>query len=170
MAGTLQRSAAHPNGATTPSTSSLMSLQTTDVPVGHDLQSANEPAAGIHPGWVILGVAATVVFMSAPGQSYSVAAFIDPMLTELRWTRTQYSVAYLVATLLGGRTDRARDRLERLPLAILATVLALIIAQPIGSAAQRHITTSSEIGELRIGEVQQLRSGRTTVHRVRTQG
>ncbi|MFV2043192.1 MAG: DUF6391 domain-containing protein [Anaerolineales bacterium] len=74
------------------------------------------------------------------------------------------------ATLLGGRTDRARDRLERLPLAILATVLALIIAQPIGSAAQRHVTTSSEIGGLRIGEVQQLRRGRTTVHRVRTQG
>ncbi len=74
------------------------------------------------------------------------------------------------ATLLGGGTDRARDRLERLPLAILATVLALIIAQPIGSAAQRHVTTSSDIGGLRIGEVQQLRRGRTTVHRVRTQG
>jgi hypothetical protein len=74
------------------------------------------------------------------------------------------------ATLLGGRTDRARDRLERLPLAIFATVLALIIAQPIGSAAQRHVTTSGEIGTLRINGVQQLRSGRATVHRVRTQG
>lgn len=73
-------------------------------------------------------------------------------------------------TLLGGRTDRARDRLERLPLAILATVLALIIAQPIGSAAQRHVTTSGDIGALRIGEIRQVRSGRTTVHRVRTQG
>lgn len=74
------------------------------------------------------------------------------------------------ATLLGGRTDRVRDRLERLPLAILATVLALIIAQPIGSAAQRHVTTSSEMGGMLIGEVRQVRSGRTTVHRVRTQG
>jgi len=73
-------------------------------------------------------------------------------------------------TLLGGRTDRARDRLERLPLAILATVLALIIAQPIGSAAQRHVTTSGEIGGLRISDIERLRSGRTTVHRVRTQG
>lgn len=74
------------------------------------------------------------------------------------------------ATLLGGRTDRTRDRLERLPLAIFATILALIIAQPIGSAAQRHVTTSGEIGALRIAGIQQLRSGRTTVHRVRTQG
>ncbi len=74
------------------------------------------------------------------------------------------------ATLLGGRTDRARDRLERLPLAILATVLALIIAQPIGSAAQRHVTTSSDLGGLNITEVRQLRRGRTTVHRVRTWG
>lgn len=74
------------------------------------------------------------------------------------------------ATLLGGRTNRARDRLERLPLAILATVLALVIAQPIGSAAQRHVTTSADIGGLRIGEIQRLRGGRTTVHRVHTQG
>lgn len=74
------------------------------------------------------------------------------------------------ATLLGGRTDSVRDRLERLPFAILATVLALIIAQPIGSAAQRHITTSSEIGALHVNNIQQVRSGRTTVHRVRTRG
>ena len=73
-------------------------------------------------------------------------------------------------TLLGGGSNRARDRLERLPLAILATVAALIIAQPVGAAAQRHITTSGEIGNLQIRDVQQLRRGRTTVHRVITQG
>jgi hypothetical protein len=32
------------------------------------------------------------------------------------------------------------------------------------------VTTSGEIGALRIAGIQQLRSGRTTVHRVRTQG
>lgn len=74
------------------------------------------------------------------------------------------------ASLLGGNTNRVRDRLERLPLAILATVLALIVAQPLGSAAQRHVTTSSEIGALSIGEIQRIRRGRTTVHRIRTRG
>ena len=74
------------------------------------------------------------------------------------------------AALLGGRTDRTRDRLERLPFAILATVAALIIAQPIGSAAQRHVTTTSDIGNLRIGDIHRVRRGRTTVHRIRTRG
>jgi len=58
--------------------------------------------------------------------------------------------------------------LERLPLAILSTVLALIVAQPLGAAAQRHLTTSSEIGGLVILEVQRLYRGRTTIHRVLT--
>ena len=31
----------------------------------------------------MLGIAALTVFMSAPGQSFSVAAFVDPMLSEL---------------------------------------------------------------------------------------
>lgn len=71
------------------------------------------------------------------------------------------------ATLLGGRDSRWRDRLERLPLAILATVLALLVAQPLGAAAQRHITTSGEIGQLQVLAVR--RSG-PRLHRVLTAG
>ena len=55
-----------------------------------------------HPGWIMLGIAATATFMSAPGQSFSVAAFVDPMLADLKLQRTDYSVAYMVATLIGG--------------------------------------------------------------------
>lgn len=72
-------------------------------------------------------------------------------------------------SLLGGRSSRWQERLERLPMAILATVLALIIAQPLGVAAQRHLTTSSEMGGLEIQAVQRLLRGRTTIHRVLTQ-
>jgi MFS family permease len=50
----------------------------------------------------MLLIAAAAVFMSAPGQSFSVAAFVDPMLLELQLDRTNYSVAYMVATLIGG--------------------------------------------------------------------
>ncbi|MEK7682552.1 MAG: DUF6391 domain-containing protein [Chloroflexota bacterium] len=73
-------------------------------------------------------------------------------------------------SLLGGRSSRWQDRLERLPLAIFSTVFALIVAQPLGAAAQRHLTTSSEIGQLEIMDVQRIRGGRTFVHRVLTQG
>jgi MFS family permease len=68
------------------------------------LPPVRKPKEPFHPGWVMLGVAAAAVYMSAPGQSYSVAAFIDPMLTDLELKRTQYSTAYCVATLLGGLT------------------------------------------------------------------
>lgn len=50
----------------------------------------------------MLIIAAVTVFMSAPGQSFSVAAFVDPMLAELTADRTSYSVAYMTATLIGG--------------------------------------------------------------------
>ena len=50
----------------------------------------------------MLGIAALTVFMSAPGQSFSVAAFVDPMLSELGIDRTGYSFSYMVATLIGG--------------------------------------------------------------------
>lgn len=50
----------------------------------------------------MLVFAGIIVLMSAPGQSFSVATFIDPMLAELRVGRTQFSTAYLVATLLCG--------------------------------------------------------------------
>jgi hypothetical protein len=73
-------------------------------------------------------------------------------------------------SLLGGRTSRWRDRLERLPLAIMAAVLALILAQPLGTAAQRHVTTQGNPGGLEIVEIRRYQRGRTTVHRVLTRG
>jgi hypothetical protein len=73
-------------------------------------------------------------------------------------------------SLLGGRTSRWRDRLERLPLAIMAAVLALILAQPLGTAAQRHVTTQGNPAGLEIVEIRRYQRGRTTVHRVLTRG
>jgi len=48
----------------------------------------------------MLGIAAAAQFMSAPGQSYSVAAFKDPMRASLGLSETGYSMAYAFATLL----------------------------------------------------------------------
>ncbi|MEZ6047080.1 MAG: MFS transporter [Planctomycetaceae bacterium] len=73
-------------------------------------------------GSCILALAALAMFMSGPGQSYSVAVFIDPMLESLNLSnsffagwfmsdtareggtldRTIYSGAYTLATLVGG--------------------------------------------------------------------
>ena len=50
----------------------------------------------------MLAVSTLGMFLSAPGQSFSVAAFIDPMLNDLGLLRTDYSIAYLIAGLVGG--------------------------------------------------------------------
>ncbi len=54
------------------------------------------------PGWTMLAISAAAQFMSAPGQSYSVAAFKDPMQGELGITETNYSLAYGFATVVSG--------------------------------------------------------------------
>ncbi|MBT4868384.1 MAG: hypothetical protein HON53_25020, partial [Planctomycetaceae bacterium] len=106
-----------------------MSVQTTEPPAELELQIRPESSARFHPGWVILGMSAVIVFMSAPGQSYSVAAFIDPMLTELGMLRTQYSLAYLVATVLGGLTLPMMGRmLDSVGARKMLPVVALLLA------------------------------------------
>jgi MFS family permease len=58
--------------------------------------------SGIFPGWWMLAIAGAAQFMSGPGQSYSVAAYKDPMRTGLGISETDYSLAYGLATLLSG--------------------------------------------------------------------
>ncbi len=50
----------------------------------------------------MIGFAAAAFFMSAPGQSYSVAAFKTPMRESLGVKEWEFSLAYAVATILSG--------------------------------------------------------------------
>ena len=61
---------------------------------------APPPVRRYFPGWTMLGIAAAAQFMSAPGQSYSVAAFKDPMREGLGLSETNYSLAFSFATLI----------------------------------------------------------------------
>lgn len=90
---------------------------------------------------MILGVAMAGMFMSGPGQSYSMAAFIDPMLADLGLLRSQYSLAYLVATLISGASLPFVGRLldaqgSRRVLPALALLLGLAC---LGMAGVRHL-------------------------------
>jgi MFS family permease len=53
-------------------------------------------------GWVIIFVAATSMFFSAPGQTFSISAFIDAYIKDYQFSRTSISLVYSVATLLSG--------------------------------------------------------------------
>ncbi|MFT5522743.1 MAG: MFS family permease [Pirellulaceae bacterium] len=54
------------------------------------------------PGYTMVGISAAAQFMSAPGQSYSVAAFKEPMREALAISETNYALAYGFATIVSG--------------------------------------------------------------------
>jgi hypothetical protein len=67
-------------------------------------------------------------------------------------------------------TSSTRSRFGRLPMAILLTAMALVVAQPLGTALQRSVTTQADPQTLRVVEVRTWQRGRTTLHRIRTAG
>jgi hypothetical protein len=78
------------------------------------------------------------------------------------------SLAAFVAFFGAGR--RLRDRLERLPLAAALSMLALIVANPLGMALQREVTTSGIPGALVVARIETRQRGRWMAHRIITRG
>jgi len=74
------------------------------------------------------------------------------------------------AVAMFGVGKRARDNLDRLPMAILLATLALIVAQPLGLQLQEHVTTSGALGMLRVVEIIPRAQGDIKAHRVVTEG
>jgi len=67
-----------------------------------------------------------------------------------------------------GVGNGARKKMDRLPVVILLSTIALIFSQPLGPWLQANYTTDAEMGTLKIVEViRSLRPG-LTQHRVRT--
>ena len=84
---------------------------------------------GLYYGWVIVGVATLGVFLSGPGQTYSVSTFIDPLIETFGWSRSlvsgMYSAGTLAAGLLMTVVGRMVDRKGYRP---TLTVIALCFA------------------------------------------
>jgi len=74
------------------------------------------------------------------------------------------------AVAMFGAGKKARDNLDRLPLAILAATLALIVAQPLGMQLQERVTTSGAPGRLRVVEIIPHAQGKMKAYRVVTEG
>ncbi|MDP6501939.1 MAG: MFS transporter, partial [Dehalococcoidales bacterium] len=53
-------------------------------------------------GWIILAVSALALFISGPGQTYSVSIFVDPIISDMGWTRTMVSGMYSAGSLTAG--------------------------------------------------------------------
>jgi MFS family permease len=50
-------------------------------------------------GWIILPSAAVAMFISGPGQTFSVSQFVDPLIDEFGWSRTAISGLYTAGSL-----------------------------------------------------------------------
>ncbi len=78
------------------------------------------------------------------------------------------TLATLATVLTMGSATNLRQRLERLPLAILSSLLALLLSRPTGMLAQRYLTTQPNIGDLEVQSIERLPRHGTAIHRVRT--
>lgn len=61
-----------------------------------------------------------------------------------------------------------RSRLERVPNVLLASMLAVLIAQPLGRLVQKHLTTSPDVDELEVVGFRQGGRGPGRFHKVDT--
>lgn len=113
-----------------PSPASATSASTTSA----NAIPANARKHWFFPGWTMLAISAAGQYMSAPGQSYSVAAIKDPMRAGLGISETDFSLAYGCATLLSAALlptfGRLVDRFgARVMLPLIATGLGAACLQ-----------------------------------------
>ena len=59
-----------------------------------------------------------------------------------------------------------RARRTRLPLVLLLSTLALLLAQPLGLAVQQHVTTEANLDSVSGITVDRLQLGQTPLHRI----
>ena len=50
-------------------------------------------------GWTVLAIASLAMFTSGPGQTYAVSIFVDPLIKETGWTRTDIAALYAAGSL-----------------------------------------------------------------------
>ena len=81
---------------------------------------------------------------------------------------TNLAVAGVLAGLASLFAMGSRIRLQGIPGAIMAAMLAVIAAQPLGRLVQKHVTTSPELDGIRIISVEPMGRRFPRLHKVRT--
>ncbi len=81
---------------------------------------------------------------------------------------TNLAVAGVLAGLASLFAMGSRNRLQGIPGAIMASMLAVIAAQPLGRLVQKHVTTSPELDGIRIISVEPMGRRFPRLHKVRT--
>lgn len=81
---------------------------------------------------------------------------------------TNLAVAGMLAGLSSLLALGNRSRLERIPNVLLASMLAVLAAQPLGRLAQKHLTTDPDLSDTEVVGVRQGGRGPGRFHKVET--
>ncbi len=81
---------------------------------------------------------------------------------------TNLAVAAVLTALASMLAMRGTNRTNRLPNVLLATLTAVVLAQPLGRVAQKHLTTSADVAAVNIVEVTSKGKGMRTRHKIKT--
>jgi hypothetical protein len=88
---------------------------------------------------------------------------------------TNYATMGALAGLAGaaammGSGRHLRDKLNRLPVAVVLATITLIFSRPLGLLLQERVTTSGNPGSLEITMITHKSQGRVIIHRIQTRG
>lgn len=81
---------------------------------------------------------------------------------------TNLAVAGIFAGIAALLTFRGRNRTENIPRVLLATTLAVVAAQPLGRFTQKYLTTSPDVDDLEIIDIQSNQHSRYIHHKIKT--
>jgi hypothetical protein len=81
---------------------------------------------------------------------------------------TNLAVAGVLAGLSSLLALGNRSRLERAPNVLIASMLAVLAAQPLGRLMQKHVTTSADLSDTELVDIRQGGRGPGRFHRVET--
>jgi hypothetical protein len=117
-------------------------------------------------GFVIYGDIPTQAVEEAVSEGLSRLQRGEAELAVSSMCGTNLVVAGLLAGISVLAVVGSKNRLRRLPHAVLAAVSAVVAAQPLGRLAQRHITTSADLSRVRMARVTHRGRGRRTLHKI----
>jgi hypothetical protein len=126
-------------------------------------------------GYWILGEVSTTVLTTTVKDALERLHEGQSQLAIHKNCGTNLLISGLAAGLAGaagliGVGERPRDKIERIPLITLFSVIALILSRPLGPILQEKITTSGIPGSLKIISISKHKIHGVTAHRIRTQG
>ena len=81
---------------------------------------------------------------------------------------TNLAVAGILAGLSSLVALGNRSRLERIPNVLLASMLAVLVAQPLGRVAQKHVTTHPDLSDTELLGIRQGGRGPGRFHKIET--